>query len=232
METKSPLSAGRETPLREANRSRSWVRYSSTSSGVTVALSMVTVMPSRSGSSNLGPDVDLGGEGQLLAVVQAGDLHLGAAQRVQLRLLDRLAVQLGQRVVDGLLQHGSPADPLVDDPLRHPAGPEPGDAHLPGHLAVGLVDAGLQLVERHSHAQLDACRAQFLDVSLHVGVTTPCVPWMVPQRLPLGRGRERGNSGHHVRQPPRRSKSVSLPGQPTGTGSRSAMTAGPRKSRR
>jgi hypothetical protein len=54
METKSPFSAGRCTPLSEANRSRSELRYSSTSSGVTLALSMVTEMASRSGSSILG----------------------------------------------------------------------------------------------------------------------------------------------------------------------------------
>ena len=54
MDTKSPACTGRSTPRSDANRSRSPAMYSSTSSGVTSALSTVTDMAARSGRSNLG----------------------------------------------------------------------------------------------------------------------------------------------------------------------------------
>lgn len=59
----------------------------------------------RVGQGELGPDVDLGGERQLLAVLLLGDLDLGLAQRVHLRLGDRLSVPRGQRVGDDLVEH-------------------------------------------------------------------------------------------------------------------------------
>jgi hypothetical protein len=128
-----------------------------------------------------GPDVDLHGEGQLLAVVQPGDLHLGLAERDHVAVGHRLGVQVGDRVVDGLAEHHVPADPPVDHRRRHAARPEAGDADLPADLAVGLVEAGLQLVERYLDAQPDSGRAQLFDVSLHVRVTPGFK--MVTQRL-------------------------------------------------
>ena len=68
--------------------------YSSTSSGVTTAVSTVTGSPCEVGDLEPGPDVDLGGEGQLLAVVQLGDLEVRLAEREHVVVLQRLAVEL------------------------------------------------------------------------------------------------------------------------------------------
>ncbi len=68
--------------------------------------------------------------------------------------------------------------------ISNPARPETRDADLAADLAVGLVEAGLQLIERHLDAQPDSGRAQLFDVSLHVRVTPGL--WMVTQQGSLG----------------------------------------------
>src|SRR6185312_6999557 len=132
----------------------------------------------------LGPDFELGGEGQFLAVVQVGDLHLGLAEGDHVAVSHRLGVQLGYRVVDRLGEHHVTADPPVDHRRRDAARPEARDADLAADLAVGLIEAGLQLIERHLDAQPDSGRAQLFDVSLHVRVTPGL--WMVTQQGSLG----------------------------------------------
>ena len=98
----------------EAKRSRSCSTDLSTSSSETSTASTVDLDAGVVRDLDLGTDVDLGGEGQQLVVLQLGDVHLGLAERVQLALVDRLGVELRQRVVDGLLQHRTAAEPLVD----------------------------------------------------------------------------------------------------------------------
>src|SRR5439155_16913212 len=71
------------------------------------------------GQVELGPDVHLDGEGQLLAVVQVGDLDLGLAEGVYIAFGHRLGVQIGNRVVDRLAEHDITADPAVDHRWRH-----------------------------------------------------------------------------------------------------------------
>jgi hypothetical protein len=92
----------------------------------------------------------------------------------------RLGVQVGNRVVDRLGEHHLTADPPVDHGRRDPARPEARDADLAADLAIGLIEAGLQLIERHLDAQPDSGRAQLFDVSLHVRVTPGL--WMVTQQ--------------------------------------------------
>src|SRR5262249_4295706 len=118
-----------------------------------------------------GPDVHLGSEGELLPVVQLGDLQIRLAQGADLAVLQRIAVQLRDRVVDRLLEHRTAAQPLVDDPGRDVPGPEPGDPDLPAHLAIRLVEAGLQLLEGDLDGQLDPGRAELLDIGFHGGAT-------------------------------------------------------------
>src|SRR6478672_12449543 len=96
----------------------------------------------------------------------------------------RLGVQVGNRVVDRLGEYHVPANPAVDYRRRDAARPEARDADLAADLAVGLVEAGLQLIERHLDAQPDSGRAQLFDVSLHVRVTPGL--WMVTQQGLLG----------------------------------------------
>ena len=73
-------------------------------------------------------DVDLGGEGQGVVVVEPGDLDVGLAEHAHLVLADDLGVDLGDGVLDDLLEDDGAADALVEDPVGHLAGAEPGDA--------------------------------------------------------------------------------------------------------
>ena len=73
-------SAGRCAVLRLAKRSRRLFRYSSMSSSVTSALSTVTLSVDEVGELELGPDLDLGRERELLAVVELRDLHFRLAE--------------------------------------------------------------------------------------------------------------------------------------------------------
>ncbi len=62
------------------------------------------------GESDLGADVDLGGEDELLAVLELGDVDLRLADDLHVRGRDGLRVAGRQCVVDDLLQHGAAAD--------------------------------------------------------------------------------------------------------------------------
>ena len=70
-------------------------------------------------------------------------------------------------LVDGLLDHGAAADPLVDDPARDLALAEARDLHLGADRLVRLVEHRLQLLERDLHDELDPGRADGLDGTLH-----------------------------------------------------------------
>jgi hypothetical protein len=73
-----------------------------------------------------------------------------------------------------LLKHSGSPDALVKHLARDMARPETRDPHLPAHLAVGLVQARLELIKRNLDREAYSGRAQFLDVGLHDVVT----PWM------------------------------------------------------
>ena len=132
------------------------------------------------GQLELRPDLDLGRERQVLAVVELGHLDVRLAEGEHLGLLYGLAVELGQRLVDRLGQHGGAAHPHVNDLRRNPARAEPWDAHLPRHLAVSLVEARLEFLESNFDAQPDTGRAQLFDGGLHGGVTPET--WTVTAR--------------------------------------------------
>src|SRR5918995_3581465 len=89
--------------------------------------------------------VDLDGELELLSVGELGDVDLGLAKRLELVVLDRLAVELRHRLVDCLVEDSGAADALVDHQRRNLALAEAGNAHLdrepdPGRVE-GLDDA-------------------------------------------------------------------------------------------
>ena len=84
-------------------------------------------MPSSDGQLQLRGDVDLGGEREGVVVVEPGHLDVGLAEHAHLVLADDLGVDLRDRVLDDLLEDDGTADALVEDPVRHLAGAEPGD---------------------------------------------------------------------------------------------------------
>ena len=110
IETKSPSSAARSTPVSVPKRARSDLQL-----GVDVLVGHLDrvdldLQRLEIGNGDVGADVDLGGEDELLAVLDLGDLDLGLAERAHLGARDRLAVAAGQGVVDDLLEHGAAAD--------------------------------------------------------------------------------------------------------------------------
>lgn len=119
------------------------------------------------GDLELGADVDLGGEGQRLVVLQLGDVDLGLAQRLEVTLVDGVLVELRQRVVDGLLQDGAATEPLVDDAGRDLALAEARHRDLLVDLLVRRVEAGLELLEGHLDSEPNPGRVQGLHGALH-----------------------------------------------------------------
>ncbi len=115
----------------------------------------------------LGTDVDLGHESDLLAVLDLGHLDLRLPERHDVGLGQRLVVRRGHGRVDDLFEHRTAAEPLIDDLPRHLALAESGDLHLSGDPLVGGIDLVAQLVERQLHRHLDAGVRQLLDVVLH-----------------------------------------------------------------
>lgn len=116
-------------------------------------------------------DVDLGGEGQQLAVLQLGDVDLGLAERVDRGLVDGLGVELREGVVDGLLQHRTTAEPLVDHSGRDLALAEALDRDLLVDLLVRRVEAVLELLEGHLDSEPNPSRVQGLHGALHGSVS-------------------------------------------------------------
>jgi hypothetical protein len=115
----------------------------------------------------LGSDVDLGGERQRLAVVQAGDLDVGLAQHPHLVLAHGLGIDLRDGVLDDLLEDDGTTDPLVEDAVGHLAGAEARHADLLAQLLVDLTEGVVQVAPRHLDREPDPGRAQVLDGALH-----------------------------------------------------------------
>ena len=127
------------------------------------------------GQVDLGADRDLGGEDEPPAlgagdVGQLGDLHLGLDHRRAPGLLDGLAVEVGELLVDGLLDDGGAAHAPVDDLVGDVPAAEAGDLDLGADLLVGGVQAGLELLVGDLDGQLDARGVKVLDSALHGGL--------------------------------------------------------------
>ena len=124
------------------------------------------------GQGDLGAHILLDGEDEvaLLLAVQArnlGDLDLGAADGLELHLGGGLLVEVGQGVVDGLLQDRGAAEALLDELGGDLALAEAGDLHLIGDLLGGRLDGGLELVEGHLDGELHPGGAELLGLGLH-----------------------------------------------------------------
>lgn len=136
-------------------------------------------------------DVDLGGEGQQLVVLQLLDVDLGLAQGVQLGLVDRVGVELGKRVVDGLLQDRTAAEPLVDDPGGDLALAEALHRDLLVDLLVRRVEAVLELLEGHLNSEPNPGRVQGLHGALHGSVSL----WLTSSGSAVRACRRSGTTG-------------------------------------
>jgi hypothetical protein len=132
---------------------------------------------------DLGADVDLDVDqqvaGEVLLVRPLDDVGLRAAERAEFVLLECLAEEAVEALVDGVLDHGALADALVDDRRWHLALAEPGDVDVLRDVSVRVGDARLELLRRHRDGELDASGAQLLDRGLHV-ITSP-VSGILPQ---------------------------------------------------
>ena len=96
------------------------------------------------------------------------DVGLGAAEGRISVSSTACAVEAVQALVDGVLEDRFAADALVDDGRRHLALAEAGDVDLLGDVAVGVRDAGLQVVGGDRDVELDARGAELLDRGLHL----------------------------------------------------------------
>ena len=160
---------------------------------------------------DLGTDVDLGREGELVAVPDLGDLDVGLAERLDLGLLDGLAVLGGHGLVDDLFEHDPTTEALVEDAGGRLPGPEARDAHLLRDLLVGPVEVGLELVEGHLDGEFDARRRQVLDGGLHWSVSSG--QGIVLVSGPNGRRTDRSGPWRDAGGRPHRSRSRST-GEP------------------
>jgi hypothetical protein len=106
----------------------------------------------------LGPDADLKGEGEWLALRLGSrdDLDAGIADRGDAGTEQGSFVPLGQRLADRLLQQGREADPLDHQRWRRLALAEAGHPHLPRHRAGGTVDSALDVGGRDLDLDFDA----------------------------------------------------------------------------
>ena len=121
---------------------------------------------------DLGANGDLSGEDQLATLLtsdvgQLSDLDLGLEHRDAASLGHRLAVEVAQLVVDGLLDDRATAHTLVDDAVGDVAAAEAGNLDLRTDLLVRGVEAGLELLVGDLHGQLDARGVKVLDSALH-----------------------------------------------------------------
>ena len=135
----------------------------------------------------LGADGDLGGENEPAAlgagdVGQLGDLDLGLGHGNATDLSNGVAVEVGELVVDGLLDDGPTADALVDDPVGDVTATEAGDLDLGADLLVGGIQAGLELLIGDLNGQLDATGVKILDSGLHGGCSQGLSSAVTPTR--------------------------------------------------
>ena len=167
MVTKSPSAAARSTSLRVAKRSRRLLDLLldvGVGDGEVLDAGLDPVVRRQ---RDRRPHGDLGAELEGLVVLEPGDRDLRLRERHQVVVLERLHVELGQRVVDRLVQDGATADLAVDHGRRDLALAEAGDVHLLRDPPVGRVEARLELGERDLDGQLCAGRVDALDGALH-----------------------------------------------------------------
>ena len=116
---------------------------------------------------NFGANVDLGGECELVTVLDLGDLDLRLADRLDVLRGHSLRVACRECVVDDLLEHGAAADPRLEQLGRSLARTEARQTNLLRECLVGAVEIRLELLEGHLNVDTDSRRAELLDGALH-----------------------------------------------------------------
>ena len=134
-----------------------------------------------------GANSDLGGEGQLAAILSGGvgqldDVDLGLQQRNAARVNHGVTVEVRQGSVDGLLDYGATADALVDYAGGNVAASEAGNLNLGADLLVCGIQAGLELLIGDLNGQLDATGVKILDSGLHGGCSQGLSSAVTPTR--------------------------------------------------
>ena len=99
---------------------------------VLVGLGPVELDPQRAVARDLhlGPHLDHGVEDDVALLLPGGDLDLGRVDRVDVVVVDRPHVVLGERVLQRLLAADLGAEAALEHLSGGLAGPEPGDADL------------------------------------------------------------------------------------------------------
>src|SRR5699024_228327 len=120
------------------------------------------------GQFNIGTYIEFGGDLDGFAVVEFGQIDVGLAQRLDFAFLHGLAVPVRQRVIHRLVQHGRPADSLIDNRRRHLALPDAGHVDLLTDRFIRLIQLRLELLEGHLDGELDPRRAQAFGAAFHV----------------------------------------------------------------
>lgn len=127
------------------------------------------------GQLDVGTDVDLDVHEQVtrevLLVRPLRDVGRRAPHDAQLVLVGRLAEELVQAFVHGVLDDRAATDALVDDRCRDLALAEAGDLDVLSDVLVRVSDAGLEVVRGDRDGELDPGRGQLLDGAVrHAGV--------------------------------------------------------------
>ena len=122
---------------------------------------------------DLGADVDCHDEDEVGGVVLLSgnlcDLYRWPGHGVQLVRADGLSVVAVQVAVERLLDDGAAAESSFDDAGRDVTAAESRNVDLLADVFGGIVDRGLELLERHLNGQLDLGGLEGLDGALHWG---------------------------------------------------------------
>src|SRR6185312_13777710 len=118
--------------------------------------------------TNVDLDGDLEVTAEVLDVGKPDHVGLWTTEWAQLLLVDGLSVELVEPIAHRVVQHLFATDALVDDRCGHLALAEAGNGDGFRDVAVGVINAGLQLFGRDRDGQFHAGGAQLLDRGLHV----------------------------------------------------------------
>src|SRR5437763_3291369 len=128
------------------------------------------------GDRHLGTDLDDGLELHRSRLAARRDLDLGRGDGVDVLFLERLDVEVGERVPQRLFSRNIRAEAGLEDAAWSFAGPEARDPRLAGDLAEGGVDRLVELALLELDGHLDLVALEGLDGGPHRAATLPGGP--------------------------------------------------------